>query len=522
MAEKSIVKKKGEKIARPAGFINGDTLVITGDGLEQDDWRIITKIRICFSLKLANNQTEIPKLEEDLDLNTQNDRESDFADLFVRDGYYNGEWGEVGMIALRMGASVGKIEGNPFSCFKCLKSIDVDEENVCFASRDGVLYTKNMERLISFPRGKLQYSIRSRHIHLTEYLLLFRDVVPALEERGGYSDETVREIGEGAFSYCEGLCRVSLPMARVIGEDAFYGCADLVKAEFPCAETVGENAFGCCGSLAMLRLPSAIRMHASYDTFDSLCVIEFGAVIPAIIQGDFCFSEENEGAVRYIIVPENADLARLPEHLGWYQAKALKIPGGARASLSELSNGMPEVSAGKYRIVCPGRIRWHIRTIVSRMQSKSRRSSGLLAAVERLFRKKREKTGWFLENMDMLRDFFAPCAESSDGGIYVDFRVACNRPDLQDTYRLGLYCILKDLGERGEYYVASTGGAYMGIFSSDNFNEYKRLLGDFLGDFNRLRPDFFKGDRAEVSIGPAGEGEQIRSILANHGWTAGD
>lgn len=94
--------------------------------------------------------------------------------------------------------------------------IDVDPANMYFASKDGVLYNKQMTKLIVYPAGK-----------------------------------------EGKLIVPNGV--------QEIGHLAFYGNMSLTEIEIPLSvTTIGEWAFGYCANLKSLTLPSSIKEIGAY------------------------------------------------------------------------------------------------------------------------------------------------------------------------------------------------------------------------------------------------------------------
>ena len=88
--------------------------------------------------------------------------------------------------SFRFPASLTKLGKDVFVHCTRLSRFTVDEENPGFASDErGVLYTKKMTTLLVFPYafGDSSYTV----------------------------SDMVREIGEGAFAYCDGLRRVTIP-----------------------------------------------------------------------------------------------------------------------------------------------------------------------------------------------------------------------------------------------------------------------------------------------------------------------
>jgi len=105
-----------------------------------------------------------------------------------------------------------------------LTIIRVDPQNPVYTSREGVLFDKEMTRLLKYPEQKRG----------EEYQI----------------PPSVRAIEESAFWYT-GLAVVILPKElKTIGRMAFRGCGRLTRISIPPETlTVGDQAFADCGSL---------------------------------------------------------------------------------------------------------------------------------------------------------------------------------------------------------------------------------------------------------------------------------
>ncbi len=115
-----------------------------------------------------------------------------------------------------------------------LKEIIVEESNPSYCSVDGVLFTKDMTELLSYPAAKEGTSF----------------TIP----------DTVTEIHAGAFADCVHLEEIILPeRLTVIRDMTFYGCKALQKMEIPDTVTqIGMGAFYSCESLEHVDLPEGI------------------------------------------------------------------------------------------------------------------------------------------------------------------------------------------------------------------------------------------------------------------------
>ena len=102
--------------------------------------------------------------------------------------------------------SVTTIEDGAFKRCSSITNINVDENNVDYISRDGVLYDKKMTSLIWYPSNKSD----------TSYTI----------------PETVTTIGYRAFYKCEKLKNIIIPESITeIGDEAFSGCTELNRTE---------------------------------------------------------------------------------------------------------------------------------------------------------------------------------------------------------------------------------------------------------------------------------------------------
>jgi GH24 family phage-related lysozyme (muramidase) len=135
----------------------------------------------------------------------QNGFEALYEDGKVMITGYTGRSDTVIIPATIEGLPVTGINGGAFSHrsnFTGITSLLADADNKLFTSRDGVLFSKNGDRIIRYPVGKQkkQYAI------------------PA----------GITSIGDDAFSHCTGLTTISIPAGVTsIGSDAFWNCTGL-------------------------------------------------------------------------------------------------------------------------------------------------------------------------------------------------------------------------------------------------------------------------------------------------------
>lgn len=116
-----------------------------------------------------------------------------------------------------------------------LRDYSVSPDSKHFATIDGVLFNKDLTKLIEMPRGR---KIRNY-------------VIP----------DSVVEIGYDAFWLCKSLRHVTLPIGlRRIGKGAFGNCISLHEIQLPDGiDTILENTFRYCEALKSIKLPRHLK-----------------------------------------------------------------------------------------------------------------------------------------------------------------------------------------------------------------------------------------------------------------------
>ncbi|MDO5575507.1 MAG: leucine-rich repeat protein [Fibrobacter sp.] len=138
-------------------------------------------------------------------------------------------------------ASVTDINNIDFDECRNLLSIMVDAANVNFKDIDGVLFSKDGKRLISYPPGKKGtfYEIPSG--------------VTAIEMH--------------AFSNCTNLTAITIPSGiDTIGYYAFYNCIQLESVTIPSSvKSIGDRAFCYCRKLMSITVDTANGYYKDID-----------------------------------------------------------------------------------------------------------------------------------------------------------------------------------------------------------------------------------------------------------------
>lgn len=127
---------------------------------------------------------------------------------------------------------------------KGLQSITVDVNNPSFCSKDGVLYNKDITKIIAYPPQKRGVCM-----------------IP----------ESVTELGDGVFNSCNTLDNITLPAGLTrIGENAFWCCTGLTNIKIPHGVTeIAKGAFTECGNLSSISIPTSVtKMGEAVLGFD--------------------------------------------------------------------------------------------------------------------------------------------------------------------------------------------------------------------------------------------------------------
>ena len=156
---------------------------------------------------------------------------------------------------------------------KKLRTLTIDDESDAnpYMVQDGVVFTKDMAKIVYYPTGKrskvyeIPASVKSIGAYaFAECLFLEKIVVP----------DSVVEIGEGAFMCCKKLHDVSIPdHFTEIPVKAFYGCS-IGQFEFPKAlNSIGDYAFGKC-PMHQMCVPEGVE-YIGQRAFDEMYLIKF-------------------------------------------------------------------------------------------------------------------------------------------------------------------------------------------------------------------------------------------------------
>ena len=146
---------------------------------------------------------------------------------------------------VKLPASIESIDVNYDLQYDNTAYYEVSEDNPCFVSVDGIIYTKDMTELIKVPSNYEKTKI----------------VVP----------DSVKKLRTGAFHSLKNVESVELPDGiEAISRNAFCGAGKLKSIKLPSElDIIGDNAFNGCVSLTDINIPASVKhigCNAFYET----------------------------------------------------------------------------------------------------------------------------------------------------------------------------------------------------------------------------------------------------------------
>ena len=149
-------------------------------------------------------------------------------------------------------SSANSIENAAFG--GSIKRLIVEEGNVSYCVRDGLLLTKDTTTVLRYVGDE----------STVEVPLGVTNIATGAFARTALANitipQTVQTIGNGAFSDCLNLETVTLPQSLTsIEQYAFYGCKKLAGIALPDSlKSIGRNAFEECSSLTEIEIPQGV------------------------------------------------------------------------------------------------------------------------------------------------------------------------------------------------------------------------------------------------------------------------
>lgn len=161
------------------------------------------------------------------------------------------------LVSVNIPASVDAIGDSAFGgCYK-LEKIVVDPDNDMYTSIEGVLFDKDVTKLLQFPSGKSgDYEVPS-----TVTMISKNSFAESQLLRSVSIGNTLESIGEFAFYMCSQLTSVNIPQGITsINASTFEGCVNLASITLHDGlRFIEKYAFMGCVSLTELTLPDSVQ-----------------------------------------------------------------------------------------------------------------------------------------------------------------------------------------------------------------------------------------------------------------------
>ena len=164
------------------------------------------------------------------------------------------------LTSVKIGRGVKGMGQAPFYWCSGLKSISVSEANGCYASRDGVLFDKDMKTVICCPGGfSGEYVIPASVTAIGRFAFDSCRKLTAVTIPVG-----VTRIDDEGFNYCEGLTSVVIPSSVTsVGDWAFCRALKAVTISEG-VRNIGSGAFCQCSEMESVVIPSSVTRMGKY------------------------------------------------------------------------------------------------------------------------------------------------------------------------------------------------------------------------------------------------------------------
>ncbi len=189
------------------------------------------------------------------------------TDLIIPDGVTsigNLTFAYCSLASITIPDSVTSIGSDAFKDCGSLEKITVSDNNVKYASVDGILYDKNKTYIIYIPKNiKGDITIPDSVTSIGEQAFYYCRSLTSIN-----ISDSVTSIGNYAFGYCSSLTSVAIGNGVTsIGYEAFYNCSSLTSINIPDSVTsIVSEAFYNCSSLTSVTIGNGVT-SIGYEAF---------------------------------------------------------------------------------------------------------------------------------------------------------------------------------------------------------------------------------------------------------------
>ena len=254
----TITKVDGISIAGdPTAPSAGDALVITGDALDDADWKALKSLSVSVHLYLGGDGADVPKSA------TENGNylsiSGTAATAIGERAFY--KCTSLTTVSLPKATDIG---GWAFHGCSSLATLSLPDATHIGSS---AFWSCPSLTTVSLPNAT---NINANAFQDCSALTTL-------------SLPQAQSIVQGTFRNCSSLTNLSLPQAQSIGISAFNGCSSLTTVSLPKVTNIGDSAFNGCSSLTSLSLPKAKSIGSyAFNECSSLTTFFFGAISPTV------------------------------------------------------------------------------------------------------------------------------------------------------------------------------------------------------------------------------------------------
>ena len=137
-----------------------------------------------------------------------------------------------------------------------LSAIYVDLANPVYKGHDGVLYSKDMTKLLKYPSAHpaTDFTLPKTVLSLSPYTFANCSTLSSVTLH-----DDITQLAPGSFAWCDHLKSIHFPEALTsIGDYAFYYCTALEELSLPSTLThIGNYAFGGCDNVSSILFPGS-------------------------------------------------------------------------------------------------------------------------------------------------------------------------------------------------------------------------------------------------------------------------